>query len=225
MRRIGALGLAVHVSELDGVTSPFERHARAEARPAGAGVPDRGERVPGGRRLLPDHALGRRGPLVVARHGGDGGRARRRATPRSRAGPGSRRRSGRSLPAGQPPSAPGQPGASAAPNAGVFRRVLDAAWDHGGRPRHLRARAPRRRRRARGRRSRSGVRGLGFSFVGGRLERQGTYRYRVRASDGARRGALVGRVRGVVVDRTDPAPPAITPDRRARRRRLVPRRA
>ena len=212
MRRLGALGLAVHVSELDAFVSQFggttaeklDRQAQAFQTVAAAC-----QAVDACFRITlwgaADHWSWRgRSEMAVAlddayreKLGWAGIReAIRPAT----------------VPAGQPPSAPGQPAASVAPNTGVFTVSWPASWDpEGARPNY-------------GLEHRdaddtgwsavaSGVRSTGFSFAGGRLERQGTYRYRVRASDGTRAGVWSPESAAVIVDRTDPSAPAITPDR------------
>ena len=211
MRRIAALGLAVHVSELDGITSTFpgareqklDRQAQAFQTVASAC-----QAVEACFRITmwgaADHWSWRGiGEMAVAlddTYAEKPGWVGIQEAIRPQA------------PLGQPPSAPGQPVASAAPNAGVFTVSWPAAWDpEGGRVSYVLehrdaddgAWSP----------VGSGIRSLAFSFVGGRLERQGTYRYRVRASDGRAAGAWSTELGGVVVDRTDPAPPAIIPDR------------
>ena len=211
MRRIGALGLAVHVSELDGITSTFagtreqklDRQAQAFQTVASAC-----QAVDACFRITMWGAADNwswrgAGEMAVALDGSYAekpGWAGIQEAIRPQA------------PLGQPPSAPGQPAASAAPNAGIFTVSWPASWD----PENDRVSYVLEHRDADdgawspvG----SGIRSLGFSFVGGRLERQGTYRYRVRASDGRAAGAWSTELGGVVVDRTDPAPPTITPDR------------
>ena len=223
MRRLGALGLAVHVSELDAFVSQFGGTHRREARPPGAGVPDRRGGLPGGRRVLPDHALGRRRPLVLARPLGDGGGARRRLPREARLGGhprgdpsrgrparasrprrrGSPRLPRRRTPAcsrsrGRPPGTPRAPGSTTASSTATPTTRAGRPW-------------------------RAASASTGFSFAGGRLERQGTYRYRVRASDGTRAGAWSPES---AVGRGRPHRPVAARDRarpRARRRRLVPR--
>ena len=211
MRRIGALGLDLHVSELDGITSTFtgtreqklDRQAQAFQTVAAArqavdacfritlwGAADHWSwRGPGEMAVaLDDHFAEKPGWAGIQE-------AIRPAA----------------LPAGQPPSLPGRPLAPTL-NAGVFTVSWPASWDPEGarvnyalehRDADDAAWSP----------VATGVRGLGFSFAPGRLERQGTYRYRVRASDGSRPGAWSEEAQPVVVDRTDPEPPAITPDR------------
>jgi len=212
MRRIGALGLALHVSELDGITSTFtgtreqklDRQAQAFQTVAAAC-----QAVDACFRITlwgaADHWSWRgTGEMAVAldehfaeKPGWAGIREAIRPAP---------------LPAGQPPSAPGRPLASRAPNAGVFTVSWPASWDPEGAPVNY-ALEHRDADDAAWSPVASGVRGLGFSFAPGRLERQGTYRYRVRASDGSRAGVWSEEAQPIVVDRADPAPPAITPDR------------
>ena len=60
----------------------------------------------------------------------------------------------------------------------------------------------------------TGIRGTGFRFTPERRQRQGTHRYRVRASDGVQAGAWSElSAQATVTDRTPPAPPLIAPDR------------
>jgi endo-1,4-beta-xylanase len=212
MRRIGALGLAVQISELDAFISQFggtaaealDRQAQAFQTVASAcqavdacfrvtmwgaadhwswrGIEQKAVALDGSYREKPGW-WGLQEAIGAA-------------------GP----------PTGVPPSPPGRPVASAAPNAGVFGVSWAAAWDPEGDPvnyvlEHRDADDTGWSSVA------SGIRSLGFSFVGGRLERQGTYRYRVRASDGRTPGGWSAESAPVVVDRADPAPPSITPDR------------
>ena len=214
MRRIGALGLAVHVSELDGITSVFpgtreeklDRQAQAFQTVASAC-----QNVPACFRVTlwgaADHWSWRgTGQMAVALDD---------AYREKPAWAGIHQAIRTPAPSLQrPPTAPGAPEASIAPNAGVFtvgwspsldpegdrvsyvlehRDSDDAGWSPVA----------------------SGIRGTTFSFVGGRLERQGTYTYRVRASDGRAAGAWSPESAGVVVDRTDPAAPVAAFDRAA----------
>ena len=128
MRRIGALGLAVHVSELDGITSTFpgtreqklDRQAQAFQTVASAC-----QAVDACFRITlwgaADHWSWRgTGEMAVAlddSYAEKPGWAGIQEAIRPQA------------PLGQPPSAPGQPAASAAPNAGVFTVSWPASWD------------------------------------------------------------------------------------------------
>jgi hypothetical protein len=212
MRRIGALGLAVHVSELDAFISQFggteaealDRQAQAfQTIAAACQAVDACFRVtmwaaadPWSWRGAAQQAVALDG-AYREKPGWWGIQEAIRPT---------------SVPVGQPPGPAGRPVASVAPNAGEFGVSWPAAWDaDGDRLNYLLEHrdaddagwAP----------VASGIRSLGFTFTGGRLERQGTYRYRVRASDGRAVSGFSGESLPVVVDRTDPTPPAITPDR------------
>src|SRR5215217_133467 len=212
MRRIGALGLAVHVSELDAFITQFggtveeglDRQAQAFQTVASAC-----QAVDACFRITmwgaADHwswrGIDQRAVALDSAYREKPGwwgiqEAIRPAV----------------APIGQRPSKPGRPVASVAPNAGVFGLSWLAAWDAEG-DRLNYVLEHRDADDAEWSAVASGIRSLGFSFVGGRLERQGTYRYRVRASDGQAPGGWSEESAAVIVDRTDPAPPAITPDR------------
>jgi GH35 family endo-1,4-beta-xylanase len=212
MRRIEALGLALHVSELDAFISQFggtlqeglDRQAQAFQTVASAC-----QAVAACFRITlwgaADHwswrGVDQRAVALDREYGEKPGWWGIQEAIRPAA------------PVGLSPSPPGRPAASAAPNAGVFGVSWPAALEPEG-ERVSYVLEHRDADDAGWAAVASGIRSLGFSFVGGRLERQGTYRYRVRASDG--RAAPSGwseESADVVVDRTDPAPPAIAPDR------------
>ncbi|HET8952477.1 MAG TPA: endo-1,4-beta-xylanase, partial [Solirubrobacteraceae bacterium] len=212
MRRIGALGLAVHVSELDAFISQFggtEAEALDRQAQAFQTIASACQAVEACSRVTvwgaADHWSWRGAEQKAVALDG---------TYREKPGWSGIQEAIRpaGMPVGQPPSPPGRAVASATPNTGVFGVSWPSAWDADGdrlndllehRDADDAGWSP----------VASGVRSLGFSFVGGRLERQGTYRYRVRASDGGNVSGYSEESAAVVVDRTDPNPPTITPDR------------
>jgi endo-1,4-beta-xylanase len=210
MRRIEALGLAVHVSELDDTTVPYggdDGHKHDQQAQAFQTLAAACAAVQACERItlwgVSDN-WSWRGPweMAVALD------AQYRPKPGWHGLMEELRRP--AMPASEPaPEAPAAP----RPDVLVARGLLTVAWDPvpGARTYRLEQRdaddadwTP----------VATGIRGAGFRFTPERRQRQGTHRYRVRASDGVQAGPWSAlSVDATVTDRTAPAPPLITPDR------------
>ena len=193
LRRIGALGLAVHISELDDKTSAIAGTTEEKLATQGRSfqtVASACQAVPACTRVT---TWGVSDAVVLARDGRDGARARRRLRREARVA----RACSRScrpplLPVGQPPSAPGHHPHGREVRPRHVPRQLGAGGRLRGRPAQLPARAPRRRRRGWSPVA-TGIRRHRLPFSSdGFFELQGTWRYRVRASDPTSPGALQG---------------------------------
>ena len=216
LRRIGALGLGAHISELDVKTSPFGGTVEEKLAKQGQAfqtIASACQAVAACTRVTTwgvSDAWSWRGAeeMAVALDAGYGEKPAWAALQQELRPA--------AFPAGQPPSAPGAMRTGVKHDRGTYLVSWGPALDTDGDPLTYRLEhrdaddagwSP----------LATGIRGIDYRFAaGGFIEQQGTWRYRVRAADATAAGAYTEYTGGggvVVVDRVSPYAPVLTADR------------